>query len=205
LEQTFENTNDREKHTLEQMQSSPESVSVQAVDIGQTKHFAEWIQQESHLLLREREAIGKRIRVIKGTLTGLAEMFGPDMVNGALSPTAPPAHRQARRSHPGLTETCRRILMGLSQPVTARRLCDRIEQQEPSLFVRNKHLPGSVAVVLSRLVSYGEVLDTANEGGGRTWLWAADRQNVCVDEHQLSSPVRRLDLSEESSAAGTEA
>lgn len=189
------------------MRSYSECASVQTADIGQTEHLIVRIQQELQLLLREREAIVKRIGVIKHTLAGLTDIFGSDIVTEELRDllSVRSAHPHTRRSHPGLTETCRRILMGLSQPITARQLCGRIEQENPSVLERNKNPTASVAVVLRRLVSYREVLDTVNERDGRTWLWVGARQHDFVAEHQLSSPVRRPEASKESSAAGTEA
>jgi hypothetical protein len=91
-----------------------------------------------------------------------------------------------KRSHPGLTETCRRILMEVSQPLTVRRLCDRIRQDDPSLLERHKDPTASVAVVLKRLVSYGEVLDGLNEKDGRTWLWAGTLRHDGVKADQTS-------------------
>jgi hypothetical protein len=184
---------------LDQMRSSVESA-----DIAQPKDVAGRIRQELQMLLRERGAINRRIGLMKRTLVGLAEICGPDVANrGQPSASdAPPAPHRTRGSQSGLTETCRRTLMGLSQPVTTRQLCERIEQQDSSLFARNKHPMESLAVVLKRLVSYGEVLDIASAGDGRTWLWAeVDRQNACGDEHPSSSALGRSELS----AAGAEA
>lgn len=191
---------------LEQTRSYSGQASVQALDFGQTEHVIGRIQQELVVLLREREAIVNRIAVIKRTLVGLSAIFGPDKVNGVLGDllSAQSAQRHTRRSHPGLTDTCRRILRGLSQQITVRQLCDRIEQEEPSLSERHQFLTNSVTVVLKRLVSYGEVLETANEKDGRTWLWAVDQRKACVAEHHLSSPVSSSVMCKESSPADTE-
>jgi hypothetical protein len=193
---------------FDQTRSSPESVFLQTPDVGHARQVAGRIQQELQMLLRERSAISKRIGLMKRTLVGLAEISGLDMTNRgrrSVSDT-PPAPRRTCRSRSGLTETCRRTLMGLSQPATTRQLYERIEQQDPSLFARNKHPMESLAVVLKRLVSYGDVLDIGGAGDGRIWLWAeVDRKNTCGDEPPSSSALGRSEARKELSAAGAEA
>jgi hypothetical protein len=208
LKQTAKNIDDPEKHMFDQTRSSPESVSLQTADIGHAKQVAGRIQQELQMLLRERSAISKRIGLMKRTLVGLAEISGLDVANRGRRTASdePPAPRRTCRSRSGLTETCRRTLMGLSQPTTTRQLYERIEQQDPSLFARNKHPMESLAVVLKRLVSYGDVLDVAGAGDGRTWLWAeVDRQSARGDEHPSSSALVRSEARKELSVAGAEA
>jgi hypothetical protein len=138
-----------------------------------TGHVIGRLQQHLQLLLVEQTALLKRIRLIRHTVAGLSDIFGPNILNEELRRLLCQQGRRVReRSHPGLTETCRRILMKVSQPLTVRQLCDAIRHDDPDLFARHKNLTASVAVVLKRLESYGEVLDVLNERGGRTWLWS---------------------------------
>jgi len=58
------------------MRSYSAPVFAQDADIGQTEHLIGWMQQELQLLLREHDAIRKRIGVIKHTLAGLTDIFG---------------------------------------------------------------------------------------------------------------------------------
>jgi hypothetical protein len=152
---------------------SAESVLALAATIEDTGHVIGRLQQHLQLLLVEQRALLRRIRLIRHTVAGLTDIFGPDILNEELKRLLRKPGRHVRqRSHLGLTETCRRILMEVSQPLTVRQLCDRIRQDNPDLFARHKDLTTSVAVVLQRLVSYGEVRDGLNEKNGRTWLWS---------------------------------
>jgi hypothetical protein len=131
------------------------------------------LQKHLQLLLVEQTELLKRIRLIRHTVAGLADIFGSDIINQELKRLLR-IHgcRVGRRSRPGLTEACRRVLREASQPITVRQLCDRIRHDDPALFARHKDLRTSVTVVLTRLVSYGEALDDLNERDGRTWLWS---------------------------------
>lgn len=129
------------------------------------------IRQEIQLLRCERATILERIRVIKHTLTGLAETFrgdiaGSEQLREALSSL--PVYR----SDPGLTATCRLVLMSSSQPLTTNQICSRIQEIHPTLLARHKHPKVSVFVVVKRQVQYGVVLMGENEKGQRTWQWA---------------------------------
>jgi hypothetical protein len=135
------------------------------------------IQQELHSLRLERSEILKRIRVIRRTLVGLADIFGSEAVNGELQDSLVKlARRYPSQCRPGLTETCRRILMELAQPLTTRQLCERIKEENPIVWARHKNPTASVLVVLKRLVSYGEV-NGVREKDGRTWLWIGARRH----------------------------
>lgn len=154
-------------------QPSAESVPALAATIEDTGSVIGRLQQHLQLLLVEKTALLKRIRLIRHSVAGLTDIFGPDILNEEFKRLLRKPGRHVReRSHLGLTETCRRILMELSQPLTVPQLCDRIRQDHPDLFARHKDLTASVAVVLKRLVSYGEVRDGWNEKNGRTWLWS---------------------------------
>ena len=124
-------------------------------------------------LLIERATILKRIGVIKYTIAGLADVFGPEAVDeemrGLLSqwPTS-----RTPRSHPGITEICRDILKSSKEPLTARQLLGRMQQEYSATAARQKHPSAAVSVVLRRLVTYGEAREVLNENGVRTWLWA---------------------------------
>lgn len=167
---------------LQQLQSSSESVYVVPANTADTNHVIGLIKQELQLLLHKDAALLKRIRLIRQTLVGLADIFGPAIVHEDLQHLLCKYHRHdGKRSHPGFTETCRRILMECSEPLTVRQVCERIRQDNPSLLARNKNPTASVAVVLKRLVSYGEALDGVNERDGRTWLWAGTLRRDAVN------------------------
>ncbi len=160
------------------------------------------LQQHLQLLLVEQTALLKRIRLIRHTVAGLTDIFGPDILNEELKRLLRKPGRHIReRSHLGLTETCRRILMEVSQPLTVRQLCDRIRQDNPDLFARHKDLTASVAVMLKRLVSYGEVRDGLNERDGRTWLWSIKAKE---GTHPLDLTSEVCDPGQHGSGLGTD-
>lgn len=111
---------------LRQPRSSAESVSVLPANAADTDHVIGRIQQELQLLLLEHAVLLKRIALIKHTLAGLADIFGSDIISEELQHLLCKYER-----HPGLTETCHRILMEFFQPLTVRQLCDRVRQDNP--------------------------------------------------------------------------
>jgi hypothetical protein len=135
---------------------------------------AKWAQQELELLLLKRAAIAKRITVIQRTLRGLAVVFGSNVIAAeiAASLSKPPLRHTLHRS-PGLTEVCRRTLMESLHPLTTSEICRRVQKTNPEIMARHKHPKASLAVVLGRLVTYGEVCDGIDEQNLRTWLWIA--------------------------------
>ena len=178
--------------------------STQDTNTEDTERVVERIQHELQLLLQERAAIVKRIGVIKDTLVGLADVFGADIINEELQDLLfERSPRRTPRSHPGLTDACRRTLMELSQPLTTRQLCDRIQEVNPSVLVGHKQPMASVSVVLRRLVSYGEVQDGVNEKDGRTWLWIGPRQRDEAAEDSSLPPLKHEPTSNEPLPADT--
>ena len=75
---------------------------------------------------------------------------------------------------PGFTKACRGILMDAKHPLSARDMCERIQQREPQIMQRHKDPMASVTTVLNRLVAYGEAQAVALENGRRAWKWASD-------------------------------
>ena len=131
-----------------------------------------WAQAELDALSLKRAAIAMRVRVIRSTIVGLADVFGSTLTDEelrALPPTLPV--RRTADSRRGLTEACRRTLMASSTPLTTQELCRRIEETYPEILARQKAPRVSVTVVLRRLVNYGEVYDNVDERNARTWLW----------------------------------
>jgi hypothetical protein len=159
----------------EQPRHGAEAVSVQVSDPASADNIVGRIQQELHSLLLERVEILKRIGVIRRTLNGLADIFGSDLVNGQLQDSLLKPGRHSSQCRPGLTETCRRILIELANPLTTDQLCDRIREENPPEWARHKNPTSSVLAVLKRLVSYGEV-NCVRDREGRTWLWVAAQQ-----------------------------
>jgi hypothetical protein len=147
-----------------------------------------WAQAELDLLSLKRAAIAMRVRVIKNTIVGLADVFGSTLTDEELR-TLPPTLPVRRTARPcrGLTQACRLTLRGSSTPLTTQELCRRIEETHPEILARQKEPRVSVTVVLRRLVNYGEVYDNVDEANTRTWLWIRPlMQDKVIDDHPFS-------------------
>jgi hypothetical protein len=144
--------------------------SIDTASIYQAKTVVGRIRQELQLLRRERATILERIRVITQTLTGLSETFRGDIANNEQLQEVL-SSLPVLRSDPGLTATCRQVLMSSSQPLTTNQICSRIHEIYPTLLARHKHPKVSVFVVVKRQVQYGDVLMGENERGQRTLRW----------------------------------
>src|SRR5271169_5518245 len=79
------------------------------------------IQQQLQILRAEHASIAKKIWLIKSTIAGLAEVFGPGVVGeGLQSPLAPAPVR--RRRNRGLTDACREALQEASEAQTLKQI-----------------------------------------------------------------------------------
>jgi hypothetical protein len=157
--------------------SNAELSALQSAAGRDPERLVETMQQVLLSLQCEHAAIRKRIQVVKRTLTGLVETFGLDISsNKELQHLIP--QQYCGRSHPGLTETCRAMLMRLSRPMTTGELCKKIETEAPHLLERHKYPKVSVYVVLKRLVTYGQALEGVDERGKRTWLWVGAPRDI---------------------------
>jgi hypothetical protein len=177
---------------LTQPPGPAECVSTPAVDSEHIDRVIGRIQNELQSLVLERAAIVKRIRVIKLTIAGLADVFGAGITDTDEELRDLLSTRPARNGdhvHPGLTDECRRTLMEFSHPLTTRQLCGRIAEANPSALARHKHPTNSLTVVLRRLVSYGEVEALVNENEVRTWLWIGPRKPDEVVVHNSPSSL----------------
>ena len=66
------------------------------------------------------------------------------------------------------------ILMEAKRALSARDVCDRIQEKMPPMLERHKDPMASVTTVLNRLVAYGEARAVSLENGRRAWEWVAD-------------------------------
>ena len=128
---------------------------------------------ELRRLCQQRAEITKRIGTIKQTIAGLCDLFGDaelsddlrELVNGKTA---------ARRR--GITQACRQVLMDAGCPLTARNVCQQIQQQTDLPYSEN--LVGSVTTVLTRLEQYGEARTVPREKGPRAWVWVSAVENA---------------------------
>jgi hypothetical protein len=149
---------------------------------GANRHVQDVIQRAEHelrQLMEERAEVTKRIGTVKQTIVGLANLFGDDILDAALSDLV---DRKSSSRQPGITRACRGVLMEAQRPMSAREVCDEIQRSVPALLARHKDPMATINTILSRLVDYGEATVLSGDRGQRTWLWSADH------EHKPSIP-----------------
>lgn len=147
------------------------AVHVSGVAFADVERVVGRIQQELQVLRTEHAAIARRISVIKNTVAGLAEVFGPGVVGQELQQILS-VDRVTRRRARGLTDACRELLRESAGFVTLQQITAEIQQRHPSLL-RHHRYPGTVIqMMLRRLVRYGEA-EVAGEAGLHSWRSAA--------------------------------
>ncbi len=127
--------------------------------------------EELRQLMRQRADIMKRIGTLKQTISGLANLFGDEILGADLMELV---DRKTIGRQPGFTKACRLVLMEAAAPLSVREVCDRIQQRMPAVLLRHKDPLASVTTVLNRLVEYGEAQSVARPNGRRAWQWVAD-------------------------------
>jgi chorismate mutase len=122
-------------------------------------------------LLRQRADLMKRIGTLKQTISGLANLFGNSVLSDELLDLV--GEPKDRKRQAGFTNACRRVLMEAERPLSARDVCEKIEEKLPLLLARHREPLASVTTVLNRLASYGEA-EAVVVNGRRAWQWAAE-------------------------------
>jgi hypothetical protein len=152
-------------------------------------HVQEVVRQahdELRQLLQQRSDVIRRIGTIKQTIVGLANLFGDGVLSDELLELV---DRKSSGRQPGFTKACRMILMDSKRALSARDVCDRIQEKAPLLLARHKDPMASVTTVLNRLVAYGEARAVSLDNGRRAWLWVADAQSDLAS--RLALPPRQ--------------
>jgi hypothetical protein len=127
--------------------------------------------EELRQLMRQRAEIMKRIGTLKQTISGLANLFGDDILGEDLLELV---DRKTGGRQPGFTKACRMALMEAGRPLAVREVCEQIQQRLPAVMLRHKDPLASVTTVLNRLVEYGEAQSMVRENGRRAWQWVSD-------------------------------
>jgi hypothetical protein len=154
-----------------------QAVQERMVASGGTGHVEEVVRQaheELRQLLHQRAEVMRRIGTIKQTIAGLANLFGENVLNDELLELV---DRKSNGRQPGFTKACRMVLMDANHALSAREVCERIQQKVPPMLERHKDPMASVTTVLNRLVAYGEARAVSLENGRRAWLWIADGED----------------------------
>jgi hypothetical protein len=144
--------------------------------------------EELRQLMRQRAEIMKRIGTLKQTISGLANLFGDDILGEDLLELV---DRKTGGRQPGFTKACRMVLMEAGRPLAVREVCEQIQQRLPAVLLRHKDPLASVTTVLNRLVEYGEASSVVRENGRRAWQWVSDPAPTERRE-QVSVPLQPL-------------
>jgi hypothetical protein len=135
-----------------------------------------WIQQELRVLRMEHSAILKRIGVIKKTVTGLADVFGPSVLTTEMQSLLSVRTISRDHSRPGPTALCRQLLKESSTPLTVREIVARIQEKHPDALAHHRDPAVSLRIVLRRLVTYCEAEEVLSNRGLRAWKWTPGRE-----------------------------
>jgi len=132
-------------------------------------------QEELRGLLQQRADLMRRIGTVKQTISGLANLFGDEILSAELQEMV---DRKPPGRSPGFTHACRKVLMDAQRPLTVREVCTWMQDRMPSVLERHKDPLASLTTVLNRLVEYGEAQSTVNERGRRAWVWSAESKAI---------------------------
>jgi len=141
---------------------------------GHVQEVVRQAHEELRQLLQQRGEVMRRIGTIKQTIAGLANLFGDDVLSDELLEMV---DRKSSGRQPGFTKACRMVLMDANCALSARDVCDRLQQRTPPMLARHKDPMASVTTVLNRLVAYGEARAVSLQNGRRAWQWVADAES----------------------------
>ena len=145
------------------------------VSIGSNNGHVQEVVRQAHeelrQLLHQRAEVMRRIGTVKQTIAGLANLFGDGVLSEELLELV---DRKSNGRQPGFTKACRMILMEAGRPLSARDVCESIQQKMPPMLARHKDPMASVTTVLNRLVDYGEAQPVVLSNGRRAWKWIAE-------------------------------
>src|SRR5271166_5560331 len=152
---------------------------------GHVHEVVRQAHEELRQLLQQRAEVMRRIGTIKQTISGLANLFGDSVLSDELLEMV---DRKSGGRQPGFTKACRMILMDANRALSARDVCDRIQEKMPPMLERHKDPMASVTTVLNRLVAYGEARAVALDNGRRAWQWVADSESELAPPRMAASP-----------------
>ena len=144
--------------------------------------------EELRQLMRQRADIMKRIGTLKQTISGLANLFGDEILDEDLLELV---DRKTGGRQPGFTKACRMVLMEAGLPLSVREVCERIQQRMPAILLRHKDPLASVTTVLNRLVEYGEAQSVVRENGRRAWQWVSEPASG-TPQHSDNLPMSQV-------------
>src|SRR5258708_3953529 len=138
--------------------------------MGRVEEVGRQAHEELRHLLQRRAEVMRRIGTIKQTIAGLANLFGDGVLSDELLELV---DRKSSGRQPGFTKACRMVLMDSNRALSARDVCDRIQQKAPPMLARHKDHMASVTTLLIRLAANGEARAVALQDCRRARQWVA--------------------------------
>src|ERR1700681_4318530 len=92
---------------------------------GHVEEVVRQAHEELRQLLQQRAEVMRRIGTIKQTIAGLANLFGDAVLSDELLELV---DRKSSGRQPGFTKACRMVLMDANCALSARDVCDRIQE-----------------------------------------------------------------------------
>src|SRR5277367_1452507 len=145
--------------------------------------------EELRQLMRQRAEIMKRIGTLKQTISGLANLFGDEILGEDLLELV---DRKTGGRQPGFTKACRMVLMEAGHPLSVREVCGQIQIRVPAVLSRHKDPLASVTTVLNRLVDYGEAQSEVRKNGRRAWQWVSEPPHASLGSLPTQPSVPEL-------------
>src|SRR6266853_681683 len=176
----------RRRLSMFQRQNESHFTSAESAN-GHVHEVVRQAHEELRQLMQQRAEVVKRIGTVKQTIAGLANLFGDSVLSDELLELV---DRKNHGRQPGFTKACRMILMETNRALSARDMCEQIQQKLPPMLARHKDPMASVTTVLNRLVEYGEARALILESGRRAWQWVAepDPQSSSSDARTKMQP-----------------
>ena len=168
-----------------QVNGSKELSSTQGPHVREVLRRAE---EDLARLTRERAEVTKRIGTVKQLIAGLANLFGDDILGEELLVLL---NRKMSVRQRGFTGACRLVLMHSGSALSAREVCEQVQQRVPVLMSRHKDPVASVTTVLNRLADYGEARPVTRADGRRAFEWIAEH----TEDDLLNAPAGHAQVS----------
>src|SRR5712671_697943 len=159
---------------MQLQQSASGMRTITGAENGHVQEVVRQAHEELRQLLQQRSDVMRRIGTIKQTIAGLANLFGDDVLSDELLELV---DRKSSGRQTGFTKACRMVLMDANRALSARDVCNLLQQKSPPMLARHKDPMASVTTVLNRLVAYGEARAVALDNGRRAWQWVADAES----------------------------
>jgi hypothetical protein len=157
------------------------SIAVEQGGSDKAREVLQVATRELQILLEQRAEIVKRIRSVRTTIFGLADLFGKNSREEFLGADLARIPRRTK----GVTDACRLALKESEIPLTSHQVRDKLRFQGLEIE-QHKDPVATVTTILGRLVEYGEAVTMIRADGKRTWMWMENMGQVQDTDRDVS-------------------